>query len=126
MGLTFDQLAELIEFSYETTCRDADGTQWYRVRLVYQKRIFSTLYFQGPELEAAGRKPTIDRVLDTLQLECEWGRMTYMDYCEQTEVSPDDPSAKVTWIRAMTIYNQLCDLFMGEFSKFDNAEEEIA
>jgi hypothetical protein len=124
--MTFDELAKLIEFDYEETRKDRDGTQWYRIKLWYKGRMFATAYFQGADLEAAGRKPTIDRVLDALQLECEWGRMSYIEYCQQTEVAPDDADAKVTWIRAMTIYNQLCDLFMGEFALFDHAEEEIA
>jgi hypothetical protein len=124
--MTLDQFAERIEFDYDEIRKDRTGNQWYRIRLVYQGRLFATEYFQGAELEEDGMKPTVVRVLHALQLESRWGRMTFIEYCDDAEISIQSAAAKATWIRAVTIHNQLCDFFGDDFPIFYEAEEEMA
>lgn len=125
--MTLDEFAKQIDFDYDETRKDfRTSTQWYRVKLVYKGRLFATEFYQGAELEEDGMKPTVDRVLHTLQLESRWGRMTFMQYCEDTDISIHSAAAKTTWIRAVTIHNQLWDLFGDDFRIFDEAEEALA
>lgn len=124
--MTLEEFSKHVEFDYEETRKDRTGTQWYRVMLSYKGRHFATEFFQGAELEEDGYKPDIERVLQALQVECEWGRMTFLKYCEVSDISMNNAAAKATWIRAMTIYNQLCDFFAEDFWMFDEAEVELA